>query len=109
MCIKSTLKRTADHNEKDFDAITVQTLLRNIYVDDLLKTVPTPATATEGGFNLTKSMSNDRNVLAQITVEKRAVPALDLDLDELPVNRAIGVECNIALDKFGFTAMLRHA
>ena len=37
------------------------------------------------------------------------MPALDLDLDELPVNRATGVECNIALDKFGFTAMLRHA
>ena len=116
----STLKRTANDNEKDFDAITVQTLRSNFYVDDLLKTVPTPATATrlvgqlielcaKGGFNLTKFKSNDRNVLAQIPVEKRAVPALDLDLDELPVNRAIGVECNIALDKFSFTAMLRHA
>ena len=82
--------------------------------------MPTPATATrlagqlielcaKEGFNLTKFMSNDCNVLAQITVEKRAVPALDLDLDELPVNRALGVECNIALDKFGFTAMLRPA
>jgi len=42
----STLKRTADDNEKDFDAITVQTLRRNFYVDHLLKTLPTPATAT---------------------------------------------------------------
>ena len=116
----STLQRTEDDNENDFDAMTVQTLRRNFYVDDLLKTVPMPATATrlvgqlielcaKGGFNLTKSLSNDRNVLAQITVERRAVPALDLDLDELPVNRAVRVECNIALDKFDFTAMLRHA
>ena len=75
--------------------------------------MPTPATATrlasqlielcaKGGFNLTKFMSNDRNVLAQIPVAKRAVPALDLDLDELPVNQALGVEWNIELDEFGF-------
>ena len=109
----STLKRTTDDNEKDFDAITVQTLRRNFYVDDLLKTVPTPASATrlagqlielcaKGGFNLTKFMSNNRNVLAQIPVERRAVPALDLDLDELPVNRTLRIEWNIALDEFGF-------
>ena len=30
------------------------------------------------------------------------MPALDLDLDELPVNRALGLEWNIALDEFGF-------
>lgn len=55
--------------------------------------MPTPATATrlagqlielcaKGGFNLTKFMSNDRNVLAQIPAEERAVPASHLDLDE---------------------------
>ena len=93
----STLKRTADDNEKDFDAITLQTLRRNLYVDDLLKTVPTPATATrlvgqpielcaKGGFNLTKFMSNDRNVLAQIPVEKRAVPALVEEDEEILLN-----------------------
>ena len=41
-----TLKRTAEDNEKDFDAITVQTLRSNFYVDDPLKTVLTPGTAT---------------------------------------------------------------
>lgn len=109
----STLKRTADDNDKDFDTITVQMLWRNFYIDDLLKTVPTPATATrlasqlielcaKGGFNLTKFISNDRNVLTQIPAEERAVPASHLDLDELPVNWALKVEWNIALDKFGF-------
>ena len=109
----SALKRTVEDNEKDFDAITVQTLRSNFYVDDLLKTVLTPGTAprlagqlievcARGGLNLTKFMSNDRNVLAQIPVKKRAVPALDLDLDKLPVNRALVVEWNIGLIKFGF-------
>ena len=85
----------------------------NFYVDDLLKTVPTPARVTrlagqlielcaKEGFNLTKFISNERNVLAEIPAEERAVPASLLDLDELPVNWALKVESNIALDKFGF-------
>ena len=59
--------------------------------------MPTPARVTrlagqlielcaKGGFNLTKFISNERNVLAQIHAEERAVPASLLDLDELPVN-----------------------
>ena len=39
-------------------------------------------------------MRNDRNVLAQIPVERRAVPALDLDLEELPVNLTELLEWN---------------
>ncbi|KAK3715773.1 hypothetical protein QZH41_002282 [Actinostola sp. cb2023] len=38
----STLKRLADDNQKDFDPITIETLRRNFYVDDILKSVPTP-------------------------------------------------------------------
>ena len=94
----STLKRTANDNVKDFDAVTVDTLQRNFYVDNCLKSVHTPDAAIQlasqlvelcarGGFNLTKFMSNDHQVLAKIPVEKRATPSLDLDLDELPVNR----------------------
>ena len=40
-----------------------------------------------GDFNFTKFLSNDRRVLTEIQVEKRATPSLDLHLDELPVNR----------------------
>ena len=109
----STLKRTADDNEKDFDPMTIKSLRRNFYVDDVLKSVPTPGAAIQlasqlvelcarGGFNLTKFMSNDRQVLAEIPVEKRAEPFLNLDLDELPVNRALGVRWNIESDTFGF-------
>ena len=55
--------------------------------------MPTPARVTrlagqlielcaKGGFNLTKFMSNDHNVLAKIPAEERAVPASHLVLDE---------------------------
>lgn len=58
-----------------------------------------------GGFNLTKFLSNDRKVLAEIPVEKRATPSLDLDLDELPVNRALGIRWNIEINMFGFKVL----
>ena len=111
----STLKRTAEDNAKDFDPLTIKTLKRNFYVDDLLKSEPSPKVAirlsfqmielcARGGFNLTKFMSNDRHVLSQIPVEKRAAQAVDLDLD-LPVDRALGVKWNTEEDTFGFKAM----
>ena len=107
------LKKTATDNACDFDPVTVETVLHSFYVDDVLKSVGSPADAirlanqlTElckrGGFNLTKYMTNSREVLAEIPVEKRAVPTLDLDLDELPVERALGVRWNVESDNFGF-------
>ena len=109
----STLKRLADDNQKDFDPITIETLRRNFYVDDILKSVPTPSEAirlaeqleelcARGGFNLTKFMSNNRQVLAAIPIEKRAAPTLDLDLDELPTDRALGIQWDVESDTFGF-------
>lgn len=43
-----------------------------------------------GGFNLTKCTCNSKKVLAAIPNNKRSKPELDLDLDELPVERALG-------------------
>ena len=51
--------------------------MRNMYVDDLMKSVPSPETAVKlstelrellkkGGFRLTKWLSNDRDVLVEI-------------------------------------------
>ena len=110
------LKRTADDNENDFDPTKLETLRRNFYVDDVLRAVSTSEAAIKlskqltelcarGGFNLTKFLSNDRRVLAEIPVEKRATPSLDLDLDELPVNRALGIRWNIETDMFGFKVL----
>ncbi|KAK3726813.1 hypothetical protein QZH41_019603 [Actinostola sp. cb2023] len=82
----SMLKKTADDNEKDFDPVTVET----------------------EGLTFTKFMSNNRQVLAKIPSEKRAMPALNLDLDDLPVDRALGMRWNIEGDTFGFKVSDRN-
>ena len=94
------LLRTAEDNWKEFDPVTVDTLRDNYYVDDLLESMPTPESAitlmrelielcAKGGFNLTKFMNNNREVLAAVPVEKRADPTLDFTLHQLPVGRAM--------------------
>ncbi|TWW61443.1 hypothetical protein D4764_04G0000900 [Takifugu flavidus] len=79
--------------------------LRNFYVDDCLKSVATEEEAValvkslrdlcaEGGFSLTKWVSNSRRVLSSIPAELRATELKDLDLaqDDLPTERALGVQ-----------------
>ena len=79
---------------------------RTFYVDDLLKAVETPGKAIslahelmalleKGGFRLTKWASNSREVLASIPEDKRARPTVNLDLDELPIERVLGVLWNV--------------
>ena len=82
----------------------MDTLGRNFYVDDMLKSVPTEERAIEvvqgtkamckkGGFKLTKFVSNSRKVLESVTEEDRAkkIKGLDLGQDKLPVERVLGV------------------
>ena len=110
----SVLLRTADDNEGSFDPETTH----NFYVDDLLKSVPTPEDAitlmeqlielcAKGGFNLTKFVSNNRKVWSAIPRAKRADPSLDVNLDALPVDRALGVRWHIESDTFGFKSLSR--
>ena len=82
--------------KKGFDPSTIDTLRHNFYVDDLLKSVPTPENAitlmeqliercAKGGCNLTRFVSTNRKVWSAIPRAKRADPSLDVNLDELPV------------------------
>ena len=68
-CSIYTLKRTADDNAHLFEPEVVSTLIRNSYLDDCLKSVPTeegaetlaldlPSLMKMGGFRLTKWLSN---------------------------------------------------
>ena len=114
-CTSFCLRKTAEDNEREFSAEIVNTVRRNFYVDDCLKSVRTTQVArklvceltdllSRGGFRLTKWTSNDRQVLASIPESERAksVINLDLDLDELPVERTLGVQWNVENDEFGF-------
>ena len=64
----------------------------------------------KGGFNLTKWISNSREVLESIPVEVRAkdVKEHDLDNDALPTERALGVSWFVETDIFGFKVNIKE-
>ena len=72
-CSNYALKRTADDHEAEFGNEAADTLRRNFYVDDVLKSVRTDEYAVQlvrnvkgicrkGGFNHTKFVSNSVGV-----------------------------------------------
>ena len=88
---------------------------RNFNVDDCLRSVTTKVKAKEqidglrqvcakGGFRLTKFICNRRSVLESIPDEERSkdVKTLDLNYDELPIERALGVQWCVESDTFRF-------
>lgn len=112
-CANTSLRKTATDNEQNYDSEVIETVRRNFYVDDCLKSVPTTEQAIkyaeqlikllkEGGLRLTKFNSNCRDVLASIPAEERANPSMNLDLDLLPVERALGLHWNAETDTFQF-------
>ena len=118
-CSNFALQRTASENDQDFDADIVKTVQRNFYVDDCLKSVDTTDKAVEvarktrellarGGFNLTKWISNKKEVIEAIPEEHRAKSVVELKLDRLAVERTLGVRWDIQDDNFGFTSSLKE-
>ena len=113
-CANYCLKRTAVDNQATIEKQTFKTVLRDFYMDNLLKSLPTEEEATKlalelidllssGGFRLTKFMSNSGNVLAQLPPEDILCTLgehqpFNLDLDSLPVERALGVLWNVEQD-----------
>ncbi|KAL9975992.1 hypothetical protein ACROYT_G013221 [Oculina patagonica] len=115
-CVNFCLKRTAEDNKNDFSEEAVRAVQEDFYVDDLLKAVETTSKAISlahelmsllerGGFRLTKWTSNSRELLANIPEDKRAQPTLNLDLDQLPIERALAVLWNIETDVFQFKVL----
>jgi len=51
---------------------------------------------------VTKWTSNSREVLASTPEDKRVRPTVNLDLDESPIERALGVLWNVEKDVFPF-------
>ena len=91
---------------------------RNFYVDDCLKSVESEDNAirltsqlcellARGGFKLTKWLSNSKKVIESLPESERAAQVKTLDFDKLPVERALGVQWNIASDQFGFSIVIK--
>ena len=95
-CANYALQKTADENAEHFDK---ETILTNFYVDDCLKSVEADQQASElvnqlrqllakGGFRLTKWISNAYDVIQSVPVSERAGSVKELDLENLPIERA---------------------
>jgi len=119
-CCSFVLRRTADDNESRFSQAAVDTVRRNFYVDDCLKSVASSTEAVKlveelsdllacGGFRLTKWLSNDRTVLRSIPDNDRTqgVRNLDLNTEHLPTEHALGVKWDVESDSLGYEIVVK--
>ncbi|XP_078380261.1 uncharacterized protein LOC144663221 [Oculina patagonica] len=110
------LRKTALDNREDvlFSEDTIKSVEKKFYMDDFLKPVCDEATAVQmfremtsllsrGGFRLTKWISSSREVLSQIPPEEKASPSVDVNFDELPIERTLGLKWNTETDCFRFS------
>jgi hypothetical protein len=105
------LKKTADLEKDGIEPEAVETVKKNIYIDNLMKSTSTTQKAVNlvdqlrellarGGFRLTKWCSNDQEVLAAIPESERAKSVANLDIEHLPTESTLGVKWNVEEDKF---------
>ena len=114
------VRRTATDNKHCFPEAVINTVERNFYVDDCLKSLSSEAAAithvhdlqallSRGGFKLTKWISNSRKVIEAIPAHERCAELKKLDFykNELPSQRALGLQWCVESDTFTFNICLR--
>ena len=88
-----------------------QTVNNDMYVDDLLKSVPAIEEAKVllssikevlkcGGFNLTKFLTNSKDLLEHIPAEDRAAAVKEIKTDMQ--SKALGIKWDIGRDEFSY-------
>ncbi|XP_038133532.1 uncharacterized protein LOC119778397 [Cyprinodon tularosa] len=120
-CANYALRRTAEDGKDRSSPEAVTTILEHFYVDDCLVSVSDKkkaisltkdliALCKSGGFHLAKWSSNSREVLSSLPEHERAkeIKNLDLDRDELPMERALGVDWCIESDSFKFRILVKN-
>ncbi|PFX13941.1 hypothetical protein AWC38_SpisGene21942 [Stylophora pistillata] len=110
------LRKTAQSYQEEFDKEIIETVNRNMYVDDMMKSTSTTGKVIslasqlrtlleKGGFRLTKWYGNDREVMAKIPESERAKSVVNLELEQLPTESTLGLKWNIEEDKFVWEVM----
>ena len=110
-CSNYALKRTSVDYQIDFGEDAAKTLRKNFYVDDMLKSSPDAETAIDlisrvrrlcaaGGFNLTKFVSNNVEVMQAIPDEH--VNLKHLEKAKSQSEKALGLVWNIDTTTFGY-------
>ena len=115
------LQYAAEQNKEKYSERAVETVKTNFYVDDCLMSIDNVEQArslvkevtdicAEGGFNIEKFVSNNRDVLSSIAEEKRAksYQQIDLTSSELPADRTLGMIWNVEDDCFEFNVQLQE-
>ena len=113
-CVNFALCQNAEDCKHEFPPEVISTIVKNFYVDDCLRSLPSTDVAIKhvyhlrklmrrGGFNLTKWVSNDRLVLESLLIEDggKGVKELNLSNDILLMERALGVSWLMETDTFG--------
>ena len=117
-CASFALQETAKDNRAEFSPEAINTVKRDFYVDDCLKSVGSEHGAissvkeltsllSKGGFRLTKWLSNSRKVIESIPESERAKSVKDLDFDQTLIERALGVRWHVASDTFRFSIVVK--
>ena len=116
-CSNYALRRTAAYNEKQFGSEGSDTLRRNFYLNDLLKSVKTiketviliinvAGMCAAGGSNLTKFTSNTKKVLMTIPEAKsrKRLKNQDLVSGVIPQEKKLGINWNVEGNNSEFQA-----
>ncbi len=119
-CANYGLKQTGSDNRNNASLEAVKTLNEDFCMDDCLKSVQSISEAInmvkelknlckEGGFNLTKWCSNQREVLSEIPQEdlSKGLRNLNLDSSQLPLERTLRILWNPEDDQFQFQCILK--
>lgn len=114
------LHQTAEAHRHEFGDNPPDFLLRDFYLDDGLKSVPTveqahqltkcsQAMCASDNLRLHKFASNCKEVLEALPIRDHAKDIKDLDLqqDTMPVQRSLGTYWCIKSDTFGFRIKLK--
>ena len=118
-CANFALRKTAEDNKEEFDPVAIETVNKNFYVDDCLKSTATEAEAihlssqlrqllAKGGFRLTKWISNSKEVMESLPESERAVSLKELVFGRTVVERALGLQWNVVSDQFGFKIVVKE-
>ena len=100
----------------DLSDDAIETIIRDFYVDDLLKSVKTVqegkvlcleliSILQKGGFKLTKFLSNSKELLELLPESLLAHPLSHLNLNEDQLERTLGIKWDIKNDMFVFSAV----
>ena len=120
-CANYGLKQIANDYEEEFGTEAANFVRDDFYVDDGLKSVDSVSKAVSlikktkdlcarGGLRLHKFVSNSKPVIEKIPPNDRAsgIKNLDLRKDDLPIERALGVEWCIESDSFQLRVSLQN-